>query len=257
MPERDRDRRLPRLTPVRFLSRAIGHLAVVALIASSAAFAMAALHPDNPSGGGLSFDVVSHALGAATGLTGTRSVHFEIAGNPHDGDALASRRILPTPTPTPTPTPAPTNSPPAAPKPAASAAPALPPAATAHFVAVVGTGRLSWPFPHPVITQYFSAYHLALDLATDAGTPVGASASGTVVSAGWRNDGGGLVVEIDHGNGLHTVYNHLGSIIVSAGQVVGRGQEIATVGCTGWCTGPHVHFQVSVGGVFVNPLRYL
>jgi murein DD-endopeptidase MepM/ murein hydrolase activator NlpD len=53
------------------------------------------------------------------------------------------------------------------------------------------------------------------------------------------------------------VYNHLGSLLVSAGQGVIRGQQIAYVGCSGWCTGPHVHFAVIVNGVLVNPLRYL
>jgi murein DD-endopeptidase MepM/ murein hydrolase activator NlpD len=240
--------RLPRRSRLRYLTRAVGHLAVVALIVSSAGFAVAALHPTDVSSGGLSFDVVSHALGAANGPSGSRSAHFEISANPDDSDALAQRRILPTPTPSPTTAPL---------KPAAKPAPTPKPAPATRYVAVVGNGRLSWPFPHPIITQYFSAYHLALDLAADAGTPVGAAASGTVVSAGWRSNGGGLVVEIDHGNGLHTLYNHLGSITVSAGQAVGRGEQIGVVGCTGWCTGPHVHFQVSVGGVFVNPLRYL
>jgi len=54
-----------------------------------------------------------------------------------------------------------------------------------------------------------------------------------------------------------TGYNHLGSVLVSAGQGLVRGEQIATVGCTGICTGPHVHFAVIVNGVLVNPLRYL
>ena len=75
--------------------------------------------------------------------------------------------------------------------------------------------------------------------------------------AGWKNNGGGLVVSINHGNGIVTVYNHLGSIAVKVGAAVAAGQTIAAVGCTGDCTGPHVHFEVIVGGVIVNPLRYL
>jgi murein DD-endopeptidase MepM/ murein hydrolase activator NlpD len=63
-------------------------------------------------------------------------------------------------------------------------------------------------------------------------------------------------VSINHGNGMTTVYNHLGSIWVSAGQYVGAGQGIGGVGCTGICTGPHVHFEVIVNGVIDNPLRY-
>jgi murein DD-endopeptidase MepM/ murein hydrolase activator NlpD len=71
------------------------------------------------------------------------------------------------------------------------------------------------------------------------------------------NSGGGWVVTIQHSDGRTTVYNHLGTIQVSAGTGVVRGQQIATVGCSGWCTGPHVHFQVIVNGVVVNPLRFL
>jgi len=84
-----------------------------------------------------------------------------------------------------------------------------------------------------------------------------ASDGGVVTWAGWRNNGGGLVVEIDHGNGIRTVYNHLGTIFVGPGQAVSKGEAIAAVGCTGMCTGPHVHFEVIIGGVLVNPLRYL
>ena len=84
-----------------------------------------------------------------------------------------------------------------------------------------------------------------------------AAQAGTVTSAGWRNNGGGNVISIDHGNGMITVYNHLGSIWVSPGQYVSAGQGIGGVGCTGLCTGPHVHFEVIVNGVIDNPLRYL
>ncbi len=83
-----------------------------------------------------------------------------------------------------------------------------------------------------------------------------AAQSGIVTSAGWRNNGGGNVIEIDHGNGLTTVYNHLGSIWVSPGAYVAAGQGIGGVGCTGMCTGPHVHFEVIVNGIIDNPMRY-
>lgn len=213
------------------------------LVAFSAAFGLAAVRGDRTGQGGLSFDVVATARGAAE-ADALRSAHFVLDPGSADADPLLSRRVFPTATPAPTPTPAPT----ATPRPA----PAAPVVA-----AVVSNGRLLWPVPGAVITQYFSARHLAVDLAVPAGSPVLAAASGTVIWAGWRTNGGGLVVEIDHGNGLHTVYNHLGAILVGPGAVVGRGQRIANVGCTGLCTGPHVHFQVSVGGVFVNPLRYI
>ncbi len=239
MPERNR--RLPRLTEARPLSRAVAHLAVVGLVAFSAAFGLAAVHKAASGDGGLTFDVVATARGAATQAQAMQSAHFVLQPQTADTDPLLSRRVFPTPTPTPTPVPTPTPA----------------PRVTRPIAAVVSNGTLLWPVPHAVITQYFWSGHLAVDLAVPAGSPVLAAASGTVIWAGWRTNGGGLVVEVDHGNGLHTVYNHLGAILVGPGAAVSRGQRIASVGCTGLCTGPHVHFQVSINGVFVNPLRYI
>ena len=122
---------------------------------------------------------------------------------------------------------------------------------------IVGTGQLMWPVPGGEITQYFSSYHLGIDIAAPTGSSVIASAGGVVTWAGWKNNGGGLVIAIDHGNGIVTVYNHLGALWVAAGDTVAAGQGIAAVGCTGVCTGPHVMYSVFVGGVVVNPLRYL
>ena len=122
-----------------------------------------------------------------------------------------------------------------------------PPAATAFI----------WPVAGASITQYYSAFHPGLDLAAPYGTAVVAAAPGVVTYSGWRFDGGGMVVAIDHGNGITTVYNHNSSVWVSVGQQVAAGEGIAGVGCTGLCTGPHVHFAVIVGNVAMNPLRYL
>ena len=116
---------------------------------------------------------------------------------------------------------------------------------------------LFWPVVGGSISQYYHAGHLALDIAAPYGSTVVAAQSGVVTSSGWRNNGGGYVISIDHGNGMITVYNHLGSLWVSAGQIVSAGQGIGGVGCTGMCTGPHVHFEVIVNGVIDNPLRYL
>jgi murein DD-endopeptidase MepM/ murein hydrolase activator NlpD len=118
------------------------------------------------------------------------------------------------------------------------------------------TGGLVWPVPAGSISQGFHGGHLAVDIAADYGSQVVAAQAGVVASAGWRNNGGGYVIEIDHGNGMRTIYNHLGSIWVTTGQSVFAGQGIAGVGCTGLCTGPHVHYQVIVNGVIDNPLRY-
>lgn len=116
---------------------------------------------------------------------------------------------------------------------------------------------LVWPVAGGSISQFFHAGHLAVDIAAPYGSQVSASQAGVVTSAGWRNNGGGYVISIDHGNGMVTVYNHLGTLWVSAGQYVAAGQGIGGVGCTGMCTGPHVHFEVIVNGVIDNPLRYL
>jgi len=129
--------------------------------------------------------------------------------------------------------------------------------ATTTRVAAPAPAGLVWPVSGGSISQYFHAGHLALDIAAPYGNSVVAAQSGVVTSAGWRNNGGGYVISIDHGNGMVTVYNHLGSIWVSPGQYVGAGQGIGGVGCTGICTGPHVHFEVIVNGVIDNPLRYL
>jgi murein DD-endopeptidase MepM/ murein hydrolase activator NlpD len=90
------------------------------------------------------------------------------------------------------------------------------------------------------------------------GAPIVAAGTGTVVSAGWRNGYGNTVV-IDHGNGVATLYAHQpsGGIKVAAGQRVGKGDRIGTVGSTGYSTGPHLHFEVRVNGDPVDPMKYL
>lgn len=122
---------------------------------------------------------------------------------------------------------------------------------------VASSSALVWPVPGGSISQYFHAGHLALDIAAPYGSTIVAAQSGTVTWAGWRNNGGGYVISIDHGNGMQTVYNHLGSIWVGPGQWVNAGQGIGGIGCTGICTGPHTHFEVIVNGIIDNPLRYL
>ncbi|WP_285240204.1 M23 family metallopeptidase [Pseudarthrobacter sp. MEB009] len=96
-------------------------------------------------------------------------------------------------------------------------------------------------------------FHLGQDYAAACGTPVYAADRGVVRAAGWHPWGGGNRVEIDHGNGLVTTYNHLQSISVRAGDPVRMGQAIAHVGSTGWSTGCHLHFETIVNGKYVNP----
>ena len=86
--------------------------------------------------------------------------------------------------------------------------------------------------------------------------PIHAAGDGVVVSAGVRGGYGNAVV-IDHGGGIATLYAHQSSMAVSAGQKVSQGQVIGYVGCTGYCTGPHLHFEVRVNGRPVDPGGYV
>lgn len=98
--------------------------------------------------------------------------------------------------------------------------------------------------------------HTGWDMNASSGEPIVAAASGAVVSAGVRGGYGNAVV-IDHGGGLATLYAHQSSMAVSAGQSVDQGQVIGYVGCTGYCTGAHLHFETRVNGAPVDPSGYV
>jgi murein DD-endopeptidase MepM/ murein hydrolase activator NlpD len=125
-------------------------------------------------------------------------------------------------------------------------------------------GSMNWPVVGGgnYISQYFHYGHYGIDIAADYGSPVRASAGGTVIFAGWKSNGGGYQVWIAHGSGLYTTYNHMSAISVGSGQSVGKGQQVGRVGQSGHATGPHLHFEVWRGGVWsggtrINPLAYL
>lgn len=99
-------------------------------------------------------------------------------------------------------------------------------------------------------------FHAGIDIAADFGTAIIAPASGRVVFAG-RKGAFGRIVEIDHGFGIRTLYGHTDDVFVRSGQRVERGMKIASVGSSGRSTGPHVHYQVKVGGRTVNPGDYI
>jgi murein DD-endopeptidase MepM/ murein hydrolase activator NlpD len=119
------------------------------------------------------------------------------------------------------------------------------------------TGPISSPFG-PRINPIFGTpeFHTGLDIAVDYGIPVKAAEAGQVVSSGLM-EGYGNVVIIDHGGALATLYAHMSSLSVRQGQTVSRGQQIGAIGCTGLCTGPHLHFETRIGGVPVQPLNML
>ena len=100
-----------------------------------------------------------------------------------------------------------------------------------------------------------AGWHTGLDFRVKSGTSVVAAANGTVISSGWSGAYGNRI-EVDHGNGYITTYNHLSKIIIKSGKVA-AGQEIGKSGSTGNTTGPHLHFEVTKDGEFMNPSTWL
>lgn len=124
----------------------------------------------------------------------------------------------------------------------------------------IGTGSFVWPTASRWISGYTydPGTHPAIDLGGSIGTPIIISDTGVVVYSGWNDWGYGYVVVIDHGNGWQTLYAHLSSINVGCGQAVFQGGILGGMGCTGNCSGPHVHFEMmsdSFGKV--NPVNFL
>ena len=137
---------------------------------------------------------------------------------------------------------------------------------TAGASVLMGDGYFTNPCPDAYNSSGFgyrtfdNSFHMGLDMAAAEGTPYYAADSGTVIYAtydgGW-NGGAGNWIVISHGNGIVTKYMHSSAVFVSVGQYVERGQNIGLVGQTGEAYGAHLHFQVEVDGVAVNPLNYI
>ncbi len=122
--------------------------------------------------------------------------------------------------------------------------------------AVSASGSFVWPASGR-ITQGYSFYHKAIDIANRSGGPILASDGGVVTVAGWPdNSGYGNRIIVDHGNGFVSLYAHLSVIQVRAGQRVNKGDVIGQMGNTGRSTGTHLHFEIRQGGL-LNPLSFL
>ena len=121
---------------------------------------------------------------------------------------------------------------------------------------VVASGSFVWP-ANGTMSQYFSWYHQAIDIANRAAPDILAADAGTVVTSGWSSVGYGYNIVIDHGNGFRTLYAHMQRLYVTAGQTVNRGSAIGKMGSTGRSTGTHLHFEVYKGTARLNPLTVL
>lgn len=107
------------------------------------------------------------------------------------------------------------------------------------------------------VSQYYHGIHRGIDIRAPKGTGVVSIASGTVVEVRHDIFGYGNHVRIAHDGTMSTLYAHLDEIEVSVGERVEQGQEIGTVGTTGWATGPHLHFEIMEGMSNVNPVSYV
>lgn len=144
------------------------------------------------------------------------------------------------------------------PKPRTVASVATPARSTAITPAISGTGRMAWPSSCQRISQYYKGWlHTGVDIACPWGTSLRAADGGRVTRVQYGRTGYGYNVIIDHGGGVSTLYGHMSSIDVKVGEYVEKGQVIGAEGSTGRSTGPHLHFEVRIGGAMVNPLSYI
>lgn len=129
-----------------------------------------------------------------------------------------------------------------------------------------GSGGLIWPVNGPVVSGFGPRtingsyeYHPGIDIAVPEGTPIRAAATGTVNLQQSEAESGGYgnYTCLDHGGGLSTCYAHQSSFAVSLGQSVSQGEIIGYTGCTGYCLGPHLHFEVRINGSVTDPMGYL
>lgn len=137
----------------------------------------------------------------------------------------------------------------------------IPEPKTVPLGSTITTTGFMWPVRGPISSPFgprihpiygIPSFHTGIDIAVPEGTPVRAAAAGVVTFSGWE-EGFGLLVVIDHGNGYESYYGHLSKLLVSAGQTVAQGETIALSGNTGLSTGPHLHFEVRYFGSPMDP----
>ena len=123
---------------------------------------------------------------------------------------------------------------------------------------VAATGSGVWPSVERRVNCHYMGYagHTGIDIGGAIGTAIYAYRSGTVAFSGWGT-GYGKYIKINHGDGMVTYYAHCSELLVSAGQTVSEGQMICKIGVTGYTTGPHLHFEIRINGVPVNPYPYI
>ena len=132
------------------------------------------------------------------------------------------------------------------------------PPSNATWIEPVSGYTISSPFGNRKSpTAGASSNHKGVDMACPSGTPIYATRAGTVTVASYQAGGAGYYVSINHGDGFASIYMHMTRYVVSKGQSVAQGELIGYVGSTGVATGPHLHFGVSYGGTYVNPMAYL
>jgi len=121
---------------------------------------------------------------------------------------------------------------------------------------------IAWPVQGVITLEFaqsspYQIFHTGIDIANDPGTSITPFVDGEVVYAGEIFWGYGKHIIIDHGDNIRSIYAHLDKIYVFKGQKVVIGDEIGKMGSTGWSTGPHLHFEVRVYGIPVNPRVFL
>lgn len=135
------------------------------------------------------------------------------------------------------------------------------------LASIVAATPVGWPVKGWVTSEFgerISPYtgevgtlHTGIDVAEKLGTPIKAAADGIVVQAGWTAAGYGKLVEVSHGYGYSTFYAHCSRLKASPGQKVRKGDVIAYVGSTGNATGPHLHYEIRLYGVPINPRPFM